>query len=542
MIRDLMESGLPSAAQGLIMTASTLGPGRMVFEFWFVLQTNYLAPLIAVIVGIYYWLPKTHAGRASLPAMVLSAHEYMDFSYCRLLVTNLFMVHLGYNTTFLAAAISFFHVGGLCGGVFYGVIAGKSRKVSMLISMVFGMVILIVFSTWSSRVMTKHMRLSERDFFTDNNSGSRKIRLFLDPNLAKGLTNEFGFEGAFPNVFQHTILLLIFAGFCMTPLGAVQSTLSDVWGHEVMSRNANFIAGLLYWKVGTENGLILGTIAYIFLDIPAAFAFGCAYKAICSIVVLTNAETKGWERATEVTGSPCFLKGTFYSMFLWPQGNGHAIDMLAFMWNERQHWRSSDAGYVGARTTYERVLFFYLWSHFLRLLYIPTIGGMFFAIFATPNPLMWSLFMEFFCLWRCIEGWENYWVYISIYPAFVNQYMATASQPLFLGICAGMRHLGHFLAIGRWPTQMLCGDPMNCWRSQYLYSHALFYNCGGDMGNINYVTWYCFSKSQRRQCCCPYRKLKADAPEKCCPPCCLGPMVEETGGCPCPCCCASCSA
>merc|ERR1712146_133860 len=111
-----------------------------------------------------------------------------------------------------------------------------------------------------------------------------------------------------------------------------------------------------------------------------------------------------------------------------------------------------------------------------------------------------------------------------------------------MGVCDSMRHLGIFLSDARWPTQLLCGDPMNCWRSQYTYSHALFSNINGDGGNATYVIWYCFAKSQRRQCCCPYRKLKPDAPEKCCPPCFLGPLVEETGGCPCPCCCASCSA
>merc|ERR1712025_255347 len=112
----------------------------------------------------------------------------------------------------------------------------------------------------------------------------------------------------------------------------------------------------------------------------------------------------------------------------------------------------------------------------------------------------------------------------------------------FLGVCESLKSLGHFMAMARWPNQMFCGDPMACWRSQYLYSHAIHYNCAGDHGNINYVNWYLFAKSQKRQCCCPYRKLKPDAPEKCCPPCCLGPLVEETGGCPCPCCCSSCAA
>lgn len=166
---------------------------------------------------------------------------------------------------------------------------------------------------------------------------------------------------------------------------------------------------------------------------------------------------------------------------------------------------------------------------------------MFFSALTTPNPLNSSLCMEWFNLYRQAEGFEAMYLFVSVYPAFVNMYMHIGAIPIFLSVCDSMRHLGHFLALGRWPVQLYCGDPMNCWRSQYLYSHAIFYNCGGDSGNIPHVIWYLFSKSQKRQCCCPYRKLKPDAPEKCCPPCCKGPLVEEGGGCPCPCCCASCS-
>merc|ERR1711904_727939 len=175
-------------------------------------------------------------------------------------------------------------------------------------------------------------------------------------------------------------------------------------------------------------------------------------------------------------------------------------------------------------------------------MHIPTIGCMFISMLFTPNPLNLSLMMEWFNMHRCNEGNENQMLFIAVYPSFVGQYMKILDVALFLGICESIRNLGHFMAIGRWPNQMFCGDPMACWRSQYLYSHAIFYNCGGDASNISYVNWYLFCKSQKRQCCCPYRKLKADAPEKCCPPCCLGAFVEETGGCPCPCCCGSCSA
>lgn len=184
---------------------------------------------------------------------------------------------------------------------------------------------------------------------------------------------------------------------------------------------------------------------------------------------------------------------------------------------------------------------FFLVGVLFQWLYMPTIAYMFFGTLFTPSPLNSSLMMETANMWRTQEGYEHVYLYISLYPAFVGTYMEITSIPYFLGVCDAMRNLGHFLAIGRWPVQLYCGDPMACWRSQYLYSHAIFYNCGGDGGNINYACWYLCCKSQKRQCCCPYRKLKPDAPEKCCPPCCLGPLVEETGGCPCPCCCASCS-
>jgi len=151
------------------------------------------------------------------------------------------------------------------------------------------------------------------------------------------------------------------------------------------------------------------------------------------------------------------------------------------------------------------------------------------------------LYLELFNLWRIFEGTEGQYVFISIYPAFVGQYMSISSIPFFLGVCDGLRHIGEFLNLGNLSNILLCGDPMNCWRSQYLYSHKAFDNQNGNKGNIGYVNWYLFAKSQRRQCCCPYRKLKQEAPEKCCPPCCLGPLVEDTGGCPCPCCCSSCS-
>merc|ERR1712224_923465 len=172
---------------------------------------------------------------------------------------------------------------------------------------------------------------------------------------------------------------------------------------------------------------------------------------------------------------------------------------------------------------------------------MPTIGVMFLAILFTGNSLYASLAMEMASVYRFMEGFESFVWFIVLYPAFSVGYIKAKDVAFMFSVMEGLRHLGDFLSMSRWPAQMFCADPMACWRSHYLYSHALFYNSNGDSGNINYVNWYLCCKSQNRQCCCPYRKLKPDAPQKCCNPCCLGPFVEETGGCPCPCCCSSCS-
>merc|ERR1719162_2631544 len=112
---------------------------------------------------------------------------------------------------------------------------------------------------------------------------------------------------------------------------------------------------------------------------------------------------------------------------------------------------------------------------------------MFIAILLTGNPLIASLVMEMVDVFRCVEALEFYFIYIAIFPAFVGSYVKACDLALILSVCEGLKHLGEFMAIARWPVQLLCGDPMNCWRSQYLYSHAIFYNSNGDGGNINYV-------------------------------------------------------
>lgn len=289
-------------------------------------------------------------------------------------------------------------------------------------------------------------------------------------------------------------------------------------------------------------GCVFASLCIILLDVDGAFIALLLHRIFCLILVCISAESKGWEREITVTGSPCYLKSLYYAMYLWPQGSAQWVDMLTYMAYDRQHMRASVAGQAPLRIANGRMMSIFLYSCLWKWMHLPTIAIIFFLNLLTANPLYASLCMEWFNLYRVSEGFETYWLFISAYPAFVGQYLEVEGVVVFLSFCESLRSLGTFLAILRWPGQLHCGDPMNCWRSQYLYSHAIFYNCGGDQGNITYVIWYCFAKSQKRQCCCPYRKLKPDAPEKCCPPCCSGPLVEESGGCPCPCCCASCSA
>jgi len=295
-----------------------------------------------------------------------------------------------------------------------------------------------------------------------------------------------------------------------------------------------------------KAGCLLGNVSFQIAGVQEAFFTLVVHRAYCIIIMLGCSESKGWEvRAVgEEVGLPCYMKALYYSMYLWPQGCGEISNMTVYMMHDKRHSKSSTVGkvcFTACRENSGKALTF--WHFAMQLLHIPTIGMMFFVIAVTPDPLNLSLYQDTYFLAEGLKGCEAYWgIFRPSVPLFVGQYAEIGRIPLFLSWCESMRCLGTFMSIGRWPAQLLCADPMACWRSQYLFSHAPFYNSGGDTGNIRYSVWYLFAKSQKRQCCCPYRKLKPDAPEKCCPPCCRGPLVEETGGCPCPCCCSSCSA
>merc|ERR1719214_248334 len=147
---------------------------------------------------------------------------------------------------------------------------------------------------------------------------------------------------------------------------------------------------------------------------------------------------------------------------------------------DRQHTRSSTLGQAMiARTTRDRGLNWCLFAIMMMWMYIPTIGVMFLVMLLPPNATYISVCMDMFNLYRLCEGSDVYNLFIVIYPAFVGQYMDVSMVPFFLGVCESLKSLGHFMAMARWPNQMFCGDPMACWRSQYLYSHAIHYNCAG---------------------------------------------------------------
>lgn len=539
-----MESTIPTFAVGVYGAPLAELIGHISIE-----QTTYFANAYIILLSSIYFamvviLPRTHICRIAAPASAIAMQEGFEFPFLRVQLTHLFMIHMSLNISYLCPALSFFHIGAMCGTVFYGALTAKlPRRIPLVIGQILGTAMLVVFSVWTSNIMAKSLGMHDRAFVADGNKGNRKVRPFVDPNLVKALTNEVGYWGAFPNDFQHCVLLIIFFGFCLSTVTATQMIFVDICSEEVKSRNAFFMYGLAAFYHGPICGALWSSQSFVWFDISTSFLVVIVFRFVWLTMILFSDESKGLERTVVVTGAPCYLKAMFYGMYLWPQGAGHITDMISFMLHNRQHLASTSAGYVsGVRRGAVRQMAYWIWAMWMQIMYCPTIVCMFLCMFFVPSPLNISLFMEMFNMWRTIEGYDGQEIYLSIYPAFVAQYMQVESIPWILCVSESMRNLGHWLAIARWPNMMLCGDPMNCWRSQYLYSHALFYNCGGDGGNIVYANWYLFTKSQKRQCCCPYRKLKPDAPEKCCPPCCLGPLVEETGGCPCPCCCSSCSA
>jgi hypothetical protein len=340
-------------------------------------------------------------------------------------------------------------------------------------------------------------------------------------------------------------LVVVFAGFCNTAQAIAQAMVLDVVPNETIARQSMWLYGCTTQWSAYMAGKNAMEFFFTYLDYDGTFIAFFIMRLIRLIYVLIDCtNTLSIKRDWEVEETQCWVKSLYYALYMWPQGVNPEIipSALAYMVHNRYHWNSAAAGWVTfGKAQQSRSMQCVIYETFCYFCYVPTIGIMFITILFTGNPFYGSWSMDLLNVFRNTEGFEAFLMFFYVYPAFVGTYVKLTDLTVYLGVMEGLKHLGEFLAMSRWPNQLFCGDPMACWRSQYLYSHAIFYNTNGDQGNIMYVTWYCMSKSQRRQCCCPYRKLKPDAPNKCCPPCCMGPLVEEDGGCPCPCCCSSCA-
>jgi hypothetical protein len=544
MIRNLFEGPTPLSHASLYLAATTQDFGGQSNSIYGNYMMGWFCVFLSFLVTVRKCFPKAHPLRSSFPIWYTGGQEMVEFTMMRIIMTNYFFIHHRLNTNYLATYVAFYHVGGLVGSVFYGCIYPKlGAKLTVIIHVILSGVTYIVMSMVVGGQMNRTLTMNDRDYFMNGGGGSKKVRALVDQVLAKNLGAAFGFEGGLPNTYNYCILLTLFMGFTNNASAATTTPLLEQWSlSESAGRRAMLMKCFVYWSCAPAIGICLGELLYILLDIHGTFLFMAIYKLVtCLIACLDYADSDNM-RVDGPTGNPCYMKGFYYASYLWPQGNAHVSDMLIFMMHSRWKQSSPLLGHNLGHKPYHGMASSCCFFEFnCTQLHIPTIGGLLLAIGAAPNPLWSSLYMEWFNLYDTTCGFYVIYLWVSMWPAFAAIYMSYPALAFLIGVNEGLRNLGHFFGIGRWPNQLFCGDPMACWRSQYLYSHAVFYNSGGDHGNVNYVMWYLFSKAQKRQCCCPYRKLKPDAPERCCPPCCLGPLVEETGGCPCPCCCSSCS-
>lgn len=547
MIRELIETGIPSNATGIIFSqvAATLGAG-----FWSDIFTAFqwfYATICAVSLTLCFSGSRIKLVRTCFFTTLLAAEEQLEFSFIRIVISYAFRLYMSESLNNVVLALNLWNFGCMVGLPFYGLLSQKiNRRAPLLVVSIFAIAMFITLSTVTGNIVCRQAGFAARDFVSNHLDGSsRKVRAFIPPSTVKQASGQLGMD-VFGLDYRHVCLLLMLIGFAVSSAAATHTVLLDLFQIEHDCRCMFLFHGWIVLYGAPQAGVILGNVFFQLLDVQQALFALIAHRLYCMIIMLGCSESKGWEvrSVTEEVGLPCYMKALYYSMYLWPQGCGELSNMTVYMLHDRRHVGSADLGrscFSSCRDrTLENLVFFHVLT---QLLHIPSIGLMFVVIIGTPNPLYISLYQDSFFVGRGLGGCEAYWgIFRPLVPVFVGQYAAIGRIPLFLSFCESMRCLGTFMAINRWTAELFCGNPMACWRSQYLYSHAPFYDSGSDVGNINYSTWYLFTKSQKRQCCCPYRKLKPDAPEKCCPPCCKGPLVEESGGCPCPCCCSSCSA
>jgi len=545
MIRNLLSSIIPMNPNQIItIMGSGASPVLLEMMWLFFMMTNVIISSLVVVVTQF---PKDHVLRRKWVPAFCGLGGDADYYGARTLLVFLMQQHMSLPINYVFATVSFYHVGALVGSMFYAGIAKKSRKYALVAAQILSIGVLVAFSVFCTAVLIKKLPIEERSYLIDGHTGARKIRSLVLPNLVKDLGGNLGFDGAFSLDFQRCTLIVVFLGFagCVNAV-SMTSILDTCKGSDFLLMLCMAWYGFILYGFNLFLGGGMAWLGFMMFDIDGALIMFAVFKGIAAILIMVEMlESKDYDRGWDPDETKCFVKALYYAVYLCPQGGFQdtTTNLIGHMLDMRYGINYCSAGWVsGYRQRFGRLAVCLIIMGLIYL-HMPVIGIMFWCAFAGGgNHLLYaSLSGDLLQVHDFInlEGSMTMWA--ALYPAFVASWVKREDMPIILGTCVSMWHFGNFMAIGRWPTQLGCGDPMNCWRGQYLYSHAIFYNSGGDSGNISYVNWYLFAKSQRRQCCCPYRKLKQEAPDRCCPPCCLGPLVEDTGGCPCPCFSASCA-
>jgi len=435
-----------------------------------------------------------------------------------------------------------YHVGAVIGAPIYGVLAAHGRKKNKVLHILACICVYIAMSYMLRAINPVIWTRDIRRYMSNGRGGFRKIRTFRDPFAAKSLNGAFGFSGAFSPDINRLVLLCLFFGVANSSFAICQAGVCDVAISEFLSSCYRIAVGTHYHVRGEQLGRSWSGCAYSMFDLHGACIFLATLRMMQGIWVTAWApETLGFERESLTdTPVPCWMKAIYNATYTWPSGSVQLKGVGVQMILQRYHIGPELVCRFPFYSTYDIVPTALIQCYCFRALHAPVIWLMFW-LNSPPAPLNYSLYMEYANIYRHDVANASSTLIMSLYPAFVGTYARVQDLAWFSSVCDSMRHIG-FMVFGlSWSDLLLCGDPTQCWRSQYSYSHKIFDDMGGGSARWNQIIWYLFCKSQKRQCCCPYRKLKGDAPEKCCPPCCAGPYVEETGGCPCPCCCSSCA-
>lgn len=488
-----------------------------------------------------YVLPKGDSKRAVLTPIW---HGAAESHYVGFINLNIFFLSdfCGADQGLSIFLIDWYHIGAIVGAPIYGALAGLGRKKNHLIHCIECIGVYIALALYLKALNTVSYTWEIRSFVSHGFGGTRKLRTFMDPHVGKALGGEFGFEGSFVPDINRFLLLMLFFGVANSSYAVCQASVCDVVPDELSSTMMHLCLGCFHFVYGVPMGQNSGALCFIWLDIDGACFLLAAVRFVQALFFgILSIETLGFERnAITDTPLPCYLKSIYNATYQWPYGAYKLKAPGIQMGYQRYHLTTLIAGSKWLETSIGLLPTNCIDWLLFHLLHCPVIGFMYHKTGA-PAPMVFSLYMDGYNVQGHVGANQVAAVVMCLYPAFVGSYARTQDLAWFFAVSDSMRHLGVMLFDLGWAGALLCSNPAECWRSQYTYNHKLFDDMGGGQGRWGQIEWYLFCKSQKRQCCCPYRKLKADAPEKCCPPCCAGPYVEETGGCPCPCCCASCA-